>query len=70
MLEQFNYLDVDTQKATLSAMTLLSILLLLCCVSKWILYLFTAFFTCYAIFLAWKTFKPLKSLKKGLKSQQ
>ena len=52
MLDQFNILTADTRRATLSAMALLSILLLLCCISKWILWSFTAFFTLFAIFLA------------------
>jgi hypothetical protein len=68
MFENFNVLDVDSRRATLSAMTILSILLLLCCLSKWILYGFTALFIVFALILAYKEFVGLKSLKKRVKS--
>lgn len=62
-VEIFSVLDADTKRATLSAMTLLSLILILCCISRWVLYFLTAVFTLFAIYLAWQNFKP-KSLKK------
>lgn len=67
MLDQFNLLDFDSRRATLSAMSILSILLLLCCLNKWVLYSFTAFFTLFALFLCYKQFIEPKLSKKNAK---
>ena len=68
MLDQLNSLDVDTQRATLTAVTIVALLLLVCCLSKWLLYAFTGIFSIYALFLAYKIFIEPQRLKKGVKS--
>lgn len=68
MLDQFNLLDVDTQKATLSAVSIVAILLALCCISQWILWGFTALFSIFAGVLAYKQFIEPKRKGKPLKS--
>lgn len=64
MLDQFNALNVDSRKATFSAISLLAIILLLCCISKWILYTLTAFSVIYAMFLGYKLFIEKKPTNK------
>ena len=66
MLEQLDVLNADTQRSTFAAMSILSILFLLECISKWILWAFTGIFCVFALVLAYKLFVAPKRLKGGL----
>jgi hypothetical protein len=65
-MDMFSVMDADSRRATFSAMAILSILFLLCCISKWILWGFTAIFTLFAIYLTYRQFiAPKFSKSKG-----
>lgn len=62
-----NSLDPDTSRAVFAAISILSILFLIACISKWILYGLTAIFTLFAIFLTYKQFiAPRIAKKRGI----
>ena len=69
MINSFDSLTINDRRATMSAMSLVSVLLILCCISKWILYIFTIGFTVYALILVYKEFfeKKKNEVKKDTK---